>query len=90
MSVSSGVVLRIGVLNYRAGTTAIVTFSNVNFTLKMGGRTVSSTVVVVVGLVLNVDLCVDVTLIRLPVAKLVSNTGLSEEERATGGWMRVR
>ena len=39
----------------------------------------------VVGLVLNVDLCVDVTLVRFPVARSVSGTGLSKEGKQRCG-----
>ena len=45
----------------------------------MSSRTVGGTVLLVVGLVLNVDLCVDVTLVRFTVARSVSGTGLSKE-----------
>jgi hypothetical protein len=39
----------------------------------------------VVGLVLDVDLCVDVTLVRLAVAGAVSGTGLSKEGKQRCG-----
>lgn len=44
-----------------------------------------STVLVVVGLVLNVNLCVDVTLVRFTVAGVVSGTGLSKEGKQRCG-----
>jgi hypothetical protein len=46
---------------------------------------VGSTVLVVVGLVLNVNLCVDVTLVRFTVAGAVSGTGLSKEGKQRCG-----
>jgi hypothetical protein len=45
---------------------------------------------VVVVLVLDVNLCVDVTLVRFAVAGVVSGTGLSKEGEATVREERVR
>jgi hypothetical protein len=51
----------------------------------VSSRTVGGTVLVVVGLVLDVDLCVDVTLVRFAVAGAVSGTGLSKEGKQRCG-----
>ena len=55
----------------------------------MSCRTVGSTVLVVVGLVTNVNLCVDVTLVRFTIAGVVSGTGLSKEGKQRFG-KRIR
>jgi hypothetical protein len=84
------------------GLATVITFDNVDLWLEVSSRTVGGTVLVVVGLVLDVDLCVDVTLVRFAVAGAVSGTGLSKEgkqrcgkresgrrEEDMGGWGKL-
>lgn len=69
----SGLVLVAGcreVVVEGGGALTEVSFSYVDVALKDGSRAVGSTVLAVVRLVLDVNLCVGVTLIRLTVAKI--------------------
>lgn len=85
LDVRTRCILNVRVLGYGIGSATVVTFDNVNLRLEVSSRTVSGTVLLVVGLVLDVDLCVDVTLVRFTVARSVSGTGLSKEGKQRCG-----